>query len=332
LSNIFDALRRSGHEVAGIDLPGLLDDQRQQPIPHQEAEKPNGTALSNGAAPSNGAAVSNGATLPNGASGQNGASVVTAEHRNGYIGLSVKPGNIRTRPIAIRTSGPVLPFDDQRKTIEQYRMLRTKIQQHTADPRVLLIAGSGPGDGKTTNAINLAGVLSLKPHTTAVLVDADFRRSSIRKMLGLQDGPGLVDILTGVCSLEDALIRTEQYPNLYVLGNGERWQNSAELLDSPRWISVLAALRQEFSYVVLDSPPIGTLADYDLLQASADGVILVVRPDHTRRELAMKALDSIPKEKFLGVVMNGVEKWFLKKDYYSYSQEYYATPEGVRKK
>jgi receptor protein-tyrosine kinase len=198
-----------------------------------------------------------------------------------------------------------------------------------AEPRVLLVAGSGPGDGKTTNAINLAGVLSLKSHTTAVLVDADFRRSSIRRLLGLQNGPGLVEVLTGACSLEEALIRTEQYPNLYVLGSGEQWQNSAELLDSPRWAAALAALRREFTYVVLDSPPIGSLADYDLLQASADGVILVIRPDHTRRELAMKALDTIPKEKFLGVVMNGVEKWFLKKDYYSSSQEYLATPDGV---
>ena len=138
------------------------------------------------------------------------------------------------------------------------------------------------------------------------------------------------EVLTGQCSLEEALIRTEQYPNLYVLGSVEPMQNSAELLDSPRWTSVLATLRREFSYVVLDSPPIGSLADYDLLQASADGVILVIRPDHTRRELAMKALDSIPKDKFIGVVMNGVEKWFLKKDYYSYSQEYCASPESVR--
>src|SRR5205814_2135073 len=99
-------------------------------------------------------------------------------------------------------------------------------------------------------------------------------------------------------------------PNLYILGSGQTWQNSAELLDSPRWISLLAGLRREFSYVVLDSPPIGSLADYDLLQASADGVVLVMRPDHTRRDLAMKALDTIPKQKFLGVVMNGVEKWF----------------------
>ena len=314
MSNIFDALQKSGHEIAGIDLPGLLDEH-----PPKVFSKPEPAAA-------NGNAMAYAAIIPESPVAR------VEEHKNGYNGLTVKPANIRTRPIAIRTRGPVLPFDDQRKTIDQYRMLRTKIQQHQAQPQVLLMAGSGPGDGKTTNAINLAGVLSLKPHTTVVLVDADFRRSSIRKTLGLQDGPGLVDILTGSCSLDEALIRTEQYPNLYVLGNGEQCQSSAELLDSPRWASVMAALRKEFTYVMLDSPPIGTLADYDLLQASADGVILVVRPDHTRRELAMKALDSIPKEKLLGVVMNGVERWFLKKDYYRYSQDYYASSGGVGKK
>ena len=323
MSNIFDALRRSGDEVPGIDLPGLLDDGRREgvaPPCKVEVEELNHVAVLAGLTDSEAATPVNGAAE---------TSFGSTEHKNGHASISFRPAIIRTQPISIRTAGPVLPFDDQRKIIEQYRLLRTKIQQHMAEPRVLLVAGSGPGDGKTTNAINLAGVLSLKSHTTAVLVDADFRRSSIRRLLGLQNGPGLVEVLTGACSLEEALIRTEQYPNLYVLGSGEQWQNSAELLDSPRWAAALAALRREFTYVVLDSPPIGSLADYDLLQASADGVILVIRPDHTRRELAMKALDTIPKEKFLGVVMNGVEKWFLKKDYYSSSQEYLATPDGV---
>jgi capsular exopolysaccharide synthesis family protein len=331
LSNIFNALRRSGHDVAGIDLPGLLDEDPQEASSKQPIVEPAKTSAGNGL---NGRAELKGHAELNRHAELNGKTpgIPTSSYTSAHIPATFKPSVIRTRSISVCTSGPVLPFEDQRKTIEQYRMLRTKIQQHASDPRVLLVAGSGPGDGKTTNAINLAGALSLKPHTTAVLVDADFRRSSIRKVLGLQEGPGLVEVLTGRCSLEEGLIRTEQYPNLYVLGSDEALQNSAELLDSPRWTSVLAALRREFTYVLLDSPPIGTLADYDLLQASADGVILVIRPDHTRRDLAMKALGTIPKSKFLGVVMNGVEKWFLKKDYYTYSQEYYAVPEGVRSK
>jgi Mrp family chromosome partitioning ATPase len=148
----------------------------------------------------------------------------------------------------------------------------------------------------------------------------------------LEEGPGLVDVLTGGCTLEEGIIRTEQYPSLYILGSTKPLENSAELLDSPRWSAILDWLRREFHYIVIDSPPIGSLADYDLLQACADGIILVARPDHTRRDLAMKALDSIPKDKFLGVVMNCVEKWFLKKDYYTYQQAYYSTAEAARER
>jgi capsular exopolysaccharide synthesis family protein len=298
VSNIFDALRRNGNQSAGIDLPDLLEEDGEL-LRHRERAR----VEASGAAP-----------LPE----------PPPEPHNGYAGSAFRTGNIRTRPMSIRIAGPVLPFDRDHQNIDQYRMLRTKIQQHPSQPRVLLIAGSGPGDGKTTTAINLSGALSLKPHTSVVVVDADFRRSSIRKTLGLERGPGLVEVLDGSAALEDGLIRTEQYPGLYVLGSVEGAPGSAELLDSPRWTAILDALRKEFTYVVLDSPPIGSLADYDLLQACADGIILVVRPDHSRREPTVKALNSIPPEKFLGVVVNCVEKWFLRKDYY-YNHAYYAT-------
>jgi capsular exopolysaccharide synthesis family protein len=314
VSNIFDALRRSGDEIAGVPLPGLLDGD--QPAAQQQAS----------------GAMAHGAAAAPAASPAATHSAPETSYNGGYAGLGFRLDAVRMEAITLRGDGPILAFEDQRKTLDQYRMLRTRIQQHRVNPRLLLIAGAGPGDGKTTTAINLAAVLSMKSHTNVVLVDADFRRSSIRKTLGLSAGPGIVDVLTGQCSIEQAVVRTEQYPNLYILGNSEPLDNSAELLDSPRWKITLDALRKEFSYVVLDSPPIGSLADYDLLQASADGVVLVMRPDHTHRNVAMRALDSIPKDKFLGVVMNSVEQWFLKADPYSYSQEYYASPEGAGKK
>jgi capsular exopolysaccharide synthesis family protein len=297
VSNIFDALRRSGNQSAGIDLPGLLEEDHELLLNDDPTHVVPAVMASFPDAP--------------------------AETQNGRAGNAFRTGNIRTRPMSIRTAGPVLPFDSNRQSADRYRMLRTKIQQHPSQPRILLIAGSGPGDGKTTTAINLSGALSLKPHTSVVVVDGDFRRSSIRKTLGLEGGPGLAEVLDGSATLEDGLIRTEQYPNLYVLGSAEGAPGSAELIDSPRWTAILDVLRKEFTYVVLDSPPIGSLADYDLLQACADGVILVVRPDHSRREPTVNALNSIPPGKFLGVVVNCVEKWFLRKDYYSH--DYYST-------
>jgi len=310
VSNIFDALQKSGDEIGGIPLPKLLDDDQPVLKPYPG---------------SNGAVAAHVETVSS-------APAVEAPLNGNHANPGFQIEAVRAEAITLRTEGPVLAFEDQRRTLDQYRMLRTKIQQHRVNPRVLLISSAGPGDGKTTTATNLAAVLSLKAATSVVLVDADFRRSSIRKMLGLSPGPGIADVLTGRCSMDQAIVRTEQYPKLFVLGNGEPLDNSAELLDSPHWRIALDTLRKEFTYVVLDSPPIGSLADYDLLQASADGVILVLRPDHTRRNVAMHALESIPKEKFIGVVVNSVEKWFLKADHYSYSQAYYAPSAGTGNK
>ena len=79
------------------------------------------------------------------------------------------------------------------------------------------------------------------------------------------------------------------------------------------------ALREEFTFVVVDGPPVNSCADYDLLQATCDGVILIVRQDHSERPLVGGALGAIPKEKLLGVVLNCAEDWFLwKHAAYSY--------------
>src|SRR6202035_4504707 len=160
-------------------------------------------------------------------------------------------------------------------------------------------------------AVNLTGALSLKTAADVVLVDADLRRASLHRHLGIPKSPGLVDVLRGTCDLEDALIHTEQLPNLFLIPAGESKDNPAELLDSATWSGILAKLRKAFKYVVVDSPPVGSVADYHLLEAECDGVILVIRPDHTSRTLTKKAIETVGNGKTLGVVLNCVEDWFL---------------------
>jgi Mrp family chromosome partitioning ATPase len=119
------------------------------------------------------------------------------------------------------------------------------------------------------------------------------------------------------------LIQIEQFPNLHVLPAGEHCKNPVELLDSAAWRSLCAKLRESYKFIIVDSPPIAAVADYDLIQAACDGVIVVVRPDHTERHLCFKALGSVPKDKLTGVVLNCVEQWFLGRGYhYGYSYHY----------
>jgi capsular exopolysaccharide synthesis family protein len=217
----------------------------------------------------------------------------------------------RTLPLRLMETSPILPFQDDWRASEQYRIVRTKLIQHPKQPRMIVVSSAGPGDGKSVTAANIAGVLALKSEANVLLMDADFRRSRVHVELGLPQGPGLADLLVGSCSLESALIRAEQLDHLYVLTAGTPRANPVELLDSSNWRKTCEHLRKLFRYIIVDCPPIGAMADYDLIQATCDGVIIVARPDHTNRDACMKALSLVAKDKMLGVLLNCVQDWFL---------------------
>lgn len=230
----------------------------------------------------------------------------------------------RTAEVRARAGSPVLPFDDtDRRTAECYRILRTNILHHPAKPRVFSVTSAGPGEGKTTSAINLAGALALKADSRVLLVDADLRRGSVAEMLVVDPTPGLAEVLSGQCRVAEAIIRTENLANLFVLPAGESHANPAELLDSASWRSLIRDLREQFEFVVVDTTPVGIVADNQLVQAVCDGTIMVVRPDFTDRRAYTAAMQQVTKGKFLGVLLNCVEDWLLwqTRDYYGYGKK-----------
>lgn len=218
------------------------------------------------------------------------------------------PAVIRKLPVKAAAGRPILPFDLGDSVVnEGYRKIRTQLLQAPTEPRVIVVSSPSQGDGKTLTSINLAGALALKHDVQCVLVDADLRRGDIATSCGLPEGPGLGDYLSGRCRIEDALIRVDQLPNLFIITSGEYRTNPVELLDSARWHTLIENLRQRFRFVILDVPPMGSLADYDLVEAASDGVILVVRQDHTTRSAVQSALQAIPPAKRLGIVMNAAD-------------------------
>jgi capsular exopolysaccharide synthesis family protein len=217
------------------------------------------------------------------------------------------------RRVSLRISAlaPLFPFSEKvnHAAAEQYRIVRTKILHHPKRPRVVTISSACAGDGKTITAINIAASLSLKANTSVLLVDTDLRRPKVAELLGIPSRPGVTEVLAAHACLADALVRCEEFPNLFILPAGERIQSATELLDSDPWHKLVAELRSRFSNVILDATPAGVVADYDLLQQASDGVILVIRPDHTDRKACLDALQLVPKEKLLGVVINCAEQW-----------------------
>jgi capsular exopolysaccharide synthesis family protein len=231
--------------------------------------------------------------------------------------------------VRIKHQTPLLPFaGENSQAAEQYRIVRTKIVQHPARPRSIAVSSAESGDGKSVNAVNLAGVLALNPEFEVLLVDGDLHRSSLARYFDVPSKPGLADVLSGTATLEEAIVKIDPFPNLYFLPGGKGQRGPADLLNSKRWDLTAEALRRQFTYVVYDTPPAGALADFDLIQANTDGVVLVVRQDHTNRMLWMRAYESVPEKKLIGVVMNCVKPWFLGRSlgyyyqYYNYSKYY----------
>jgi capsular exopolysaccharide synthesis family protein len=242
-------------------------------------------------------------------------------------GMAALPGKIRTLSLAVAAHSPLLPFEPgQWRASEQYRILRTKIVQHPKQSRMIVVSSPAAGDGKSVSAINTAAALSLKSESQVLLLDADFRKSALHYLLGLPESPGLTEVLRGTCTMEQAMVRAQEFPNLFVVSAGATPANPVELLDSAAWQTLSRTLRSQFRYIVVDSPPVGAVADYDLIQAVCDGVILVVRPDHTNRQLCKASLATVPEAKLLGVLLNCVPDWWLARrgqadHYYYYSSE-----------
>jgi capsular exopolysaccharide synthesis family protein len=220
---------------------------------------------------------------------------------------------VRTTWVDIKAGSPVFPFDGRDpRAAEQYRIVRTKILQHPSPLYIIAISSPQMGDGKSVTAVNVAGALALRNEISVLLVDADFRRSALAGLFDVSAAPGLTEVLSGESPLEEAIMSLQfGATKLYFLSAGRRTKNPAELLGSKQWALVCAEIRKRFDYCIIDTPPVGVVADYDLVQPAVDGVVLVVRPDHTNRKDCLTAFQSIPKEKLIGVITNCVPDWFL---------------------
>jgi polysaccharide biosynthesis transport protein len=152
-----------------------------------------------------------------------------------------------------------------------------------------------------------------------LLVDADLRRPRVHECLRISGTPGLAQVLSGALPATDAMVRFEELPALHVLPSGGPAEDPTELLDSAAARELFALLRQRFELVLVDSPPIGPLADYEELSMLCDATLLVARPDTTSRALLYESIQKVGR-RLMGVVLNGVEDWFL---WTQYKPEYY---------
>src|SRR5271165_1435605 len=207
----------------------------------------------------------------------------------------------------------------QSQMAESYRALRTSLLLSNlgAPPKVIMVTSALPQEGKTTTSINCAVVLAQKG-VRVLLIDADLRRPSIHKTLGMGPRSGLSNVLTGSATLEQAITRSTVLPNLFVLPAGTPPPNPAELLASANMKDVLAQLRGEYDHIVIDTPPSLSVTDAVVLSPRADAVVLVIRSGQTTKNALRRSRDILTQvnAKVVGVLLNAVD--LSSPDYYYY--------------
>ena len=194
---------------------------------------------------------------------------------------------------------------------EAYKLLRTKLQYSFADDRkcrVFSVTSALAGEGKSLTGINLACSLAQLDKRVLIL-DCDMRRPTLAEKLSLDQYPGLSECLTGHFEIDEILREFkvgEDCPSIYVVTAGNTPPNPVELLSSAKMATLIAALREQFDYVVLDMPPICDVSDSLASAKLADGVLMVVRQNYGSRIAVQDALRQLEfvNAKLLGVLFN----------------------------
>jgi non-specific protein-tyrosine kinase len=190
---------------------------------------------------------------------------------------------------------------------EPYKILRTRVLQRALEKHgnTMMITSALPGEGKTLTSVNLALTFARHFKQTVLLVDCDLRKPSIHNYLGLPGEKGLADYLLDGINISDLII-WPGIEKITILSGGKPFPESGELLGSPRMKEVLADMKGRYPdrYVIFDVPPVLSAADAIAFAHLVDHVILVVQAGKTPLPDVKKALDMLPQEKVLGIVLN----------------------------
>ncbi len=204
---------------------------------------------------------------------------------------------------------------------EAFRTVRTNVLFSSAaeGSRSVIVTSTGPGEGKTMVASNLA-IGFAQAGQRVVLLDGDMRRPRLHNVFGLRQEPGLSNVMVGTAKVSDGLRKTS-VEGLWVLPAGKIPPNPAELLGSSRFREFLASLSTHFDWVIVDTPPVMAVADASVVAHAVSGVVFVVGADMTSRHGARAALDQLEtaRAKFVGAVLNRVD---LDRNAYYYAQYY----------
>ncbi|MGE3841564.1 MAG: tyrosine-protein kinase family protein [Vicinamibacterales bacterium] len=207
--------------------------------------------------------------------------------------------------------------------VEQFRNLAATLNDARQDRQLksLCITSASPGDGKTMVAINLALTLSESYRKQVLLIDADLRRPSLDRVFRVPDAGGLSDFLSSSSDGKVPLVPVND--TLTLLPAGHRQLNPLGGLSSDRMRRIIQTATTKFDWVIVDTPPVGLLADGLVVSGIVDAALLVVRAGFTKFPDVDAAIATLGRERILGVVFNAVDPQEIQGgDYYGHYYRY----------
>ncbi len=247
-----------------------------------------------------------------------------------YLDNTVKtPDDVRQRlgvpllgvvPEQATDEEPVLPHTEAVFS-EAYRVVRTALNYSWPEkhPRIVLVTSTAPGEGKTLTSVNLALTLAASSGRV-LLIDADLRKARVHQLLRASRGPGLSDVLVGKAKPSAAIQRLSP-SHLNLLTAGTSVPSPADLMTTHTVKGLLDGLRKIYDWVVIDSPPVGAVAEPLILAPLCDGAVVVVGAEMVPRKAVGHTLERVVDagSRILGVVLNRAQ---TEKHSYYYSHYY----------
>lgn len=235
---------------------------------------------------------------------------------------------------------PKLSTDDEQTTlmdrhasketnlVENFRVIRTNLLSMgsvTKAPHVVIVTSAMPKEGKTFVSTNLA-LSFAQTGAKTLIIDTDLRRGRLHRLFGYRKQPGLSGVLLDQITLDEA-IRPTPSENLFMISAGQHLETGTELLGSKKFIDILAALRQKFDRIVMDTPPVLGLSETSILQNHVDGVLFVIWSGQTPIKSVKAAIEILQANgaNFYGFVLNRLDLNATANyyQYYYYSHDYY---------
>lgn len=221
--------------------------------------------------------------------------------------------------------------DPKNPAAEAYRVIRTGIQfaQAGKELQTIALTSCTPNEGKSTTIANLAVVLT-QAGKSVLLIDCDMRNPTVHKNFNLSNKVGLSSCISMDTALSDAVQKTS-IEGLYALTGGVIPPNPSELLGSEQMKNVLQRAKEQYDYVLIDTPPVMPVTDALIVSRFVDGMILVIASAEIKVEMARDVKNQLVNAgaNILGVVLNKVRS---EHHGYGYGYYYYYGNDGEKHK